>query len=392
VSHPSNYKSLFSRFFESAPSNKLHFAAHSHHYWPDVSFEAHQQAWLDAAALADDKWGRIMDSVFPEAQAHIARILGLPDAASIAFAPNTHELVMRLCSCIERPPMRVLSTDSEFLSFARQSARFEEARQMQVTRVPTEPFQSFADRFLDAASEGGYDLVYVSNVFYDSGFVFDRLADLADAVPDDECLIAIDGYHSFMALPTDLGPVAERMFFLAGGYKYAMSGEGVCFMHCPDGYGQRPVNTGWFAGFGALTSASGSNVPYSAGGFRFQGATIDVTPLYRFNAVQRLLVDEGLTVDKIHTHVAELQRRAIAGLTKSRVPALQLESLLPPADASQRGHFLTFRTDRAEQLQARLAELGVATDHRRDRLRFGFAIYHDEADVDELLDRLARVE
>jgi len=386
-----SYKQHFSRFFASAPKGKLHFAAHSHHYWPDVSFEAHKQAWLDAAASADDKWGKIMETVFPEAQGHIARVLGLPDPRSIAFAPNTHELVVRLCSCIERAPVRVLTTGSEFLSFARQSARFEEAGQMQVTRIPTEPFESFADRFLEAARGGGYDLVYVSNVFYDSGFVFDRLTDLADAVRDDECLIAIDGYHSFLAVPTDLGPVAERMFFLAGGYKYAMSGEGVCFMHCPPGYGERPVNTGWFAGFGALTGASGTDVAYSAGGFRFQGATIDVTPIYRMNAVMRLLADLGLTVEAIHAHVAKLQHRAIDRLTAHPLASLPIGSLLPPAEIEQRGHFLTFRTDRAEQLQARLAELGVATDYRRDRLRFGFAIYHDEADVDALAGRLAQL-
>ena len=46
----------------------------------------------------------------------------------------------------------------------------------------------------------------------------------------------IDGYHGFMALPTDFAAIAGRAFYLAGGYKYAMAGEGVCFMHCPPGY------------------------------------------------------------------------------------------------------------------------------------------------------------
>jgi hypothetical protein len=34
-----------------------------------------------------------------------------------------------------------------------------------------------------------------------------------------------------------------------------------------------------------------------------------------------------------------------------------------------------------------LAERGVMTDHRKDRLRFGFAVYHDAAQVDALLER-----
>ena len=73
---------------------------------------------------------------------------------SIAFAPNTHEFLIRILSCIEKDPVRVLSTDAEFHSFARQSQRLEEAGHMQVTRIPAEPFESFQDRFLDAAAGG----------------------------------------------------------------------------------------------------------------------------------------------------------------------------------------------------------------------------------------------
>lgn len=383
------HKPLFSRFFDAAPPGKLHFAAHSHHYWPDVTFEAQQQAWLDAAAEADDKWGKLFGSVLPETQGHIARVLGLPDPTTIAFAPNTHDFLLRLCSCVERGPVRVLSTDGEFLTFARQSARSEEAGQMQVTRVPVEPFDTFGDRLIDAARSGDFDLVYVSQVFYGSGFVFDRFAELVDAVRSEDCLIAIDGYHSFMALPTDLGPVADRVFFLGGGYKYAMSGEGVCFMHCPPGIAKRPVNTGWFAGFGKLAEAQPGQVAYSEDGLRFHGATMDFTPLYRFNAAMRLLVDEGLDVARIHAHVEGLQARMLEGLAAHPVPELPVDALIPGVDAvPSRGHFLTFRTERAAALHARLAELGVATDYRGDRLRFGFAIYHDDEDVDELLRRL----
>ena len=46
-----NLKPHFSRFLQSDP-DRLHFAAHSHHPWPDVSFEAQKRCWLDAARLA----------------------------------------------------------------------------------------------------------------------------------------------------------------------------------------------------------------------------------------------------------------------------------------------------------------------------------------------------
>ena len=81
------------------------------------------------------------------------------------------------------------------------------------------------------------------------------------AAGDPNTFVIIDGYHGFMAVPTDLSMIAERAFYLAGGYKYAMAGEGACFLHCPPGYGLRPRDTGWYAGFSALEKG-GSGVPH----------------------------------------------------------------------------------------------------------------------------------
>ncbi len=139
----------FSRFLGAAPG-RLHVAAHSHHPWPDVTFEAQQQAWLDAARLIDDKWDEIFGALLPEAAAHITGRLGLSDPEAIAFAPSTHALVMRLLSSLT-PPVRILTTDAEFHSFARQAARLEEDGLAAVERVAAEPFATFPDRFAAAA-------------------------------------------------------------------------------------------------------------------------------------------------------------------------------------------------------------------------------------------------
>jgi kynureninase len=64
---------------------------------------------------------------------------------------------------------------------------------------------------------------------------------------------------------------------------------------------------------------------------------------------------------------------------------------LVSTDLSRLGHFLTFRLPHAPAVSKRLSEeLGVLTDARGDRLRFGFGLYHDEADIDELFRRLDR--
>src|SRR5581483_2556266 len=355
LSPVTGYAEHFGRFLGAVPG-RLHAAAHSHHPWPDVTFDAQQQAWLDAARLADDKWDEVFGALLPEAAAHITGRLGLSDPEAIAFAPSTHALVMRLLSVLE-PPVRILTTDAEFHSFARQAAR-----------------------------RGGHDLVYLSQVFFNSGYVVPDLGALVAAVPDPEALVVIDGYHGFMAVPTDLAAVGHRAFYLAGGYKYAMAGEGACFAHCPPGYATRPRDTGWFAGFADLEGAAGGKVAYAAGGGRLLGGTFDPTGVYRLNAVQRWLDALGVAVADIHEHVAALQARFLA--------AAPHPELVPGADFAERGHFLTFRfpdPGRAAAVDAALHAAGVVVDHRHDRLRIGFGVYHDEADVEELLRHLSTV-
>ncbi len=379
-------KAHFSRFLSSAPG-RLHVAAHSHHPWPDVTFEAHQQAWLDAAAMHDDKWDRVMGEVLPEFQRHATRRLGLPDPATVTVAPNTHEFVVRLLSCLPDRP-RILTSDGEFHSFTRQVRRLEEEGLVHVERVPTEPYGSFGDRFAGAAGAGGHDLVFVSQVMFDSGLVVDDLAAVVEAVPDPDTFVVVDGYHAFMALPTDLSGLADRAFYLAGGYKYAMAGEGAVLMHCPPGYGPRPRDTGWYAGFGELTGRGGT-VTFAEDGSRFLGATFDPSGVYRFNAVQRWLDEVDMDVPAIHRHVRELQGAFLERLGASEVPLREADLL--PEPGVTRGHFLTFRHPDAGRWRAALRDRGVVVDHRGDHLRFGFGIYHDEDDVDELVARLAQI-
>src|SRR5690606_25021418 len=366
-------KAAFSRFLSAAP-NRLHAAAHSHHPWPDVTFEAHLRAWEHAAELADDKWDRVFEVLIPSVRRKVAAVLGLPDPATLTFAPNTHEFVVRIAADLPRP-FRVLTTDSEFHSFARQLSRWEEAGVAVADRVPAEPFETFPERFVSAYRDP--ELGFFRPVHCDSGSVARGLAAVVLAFPA-EPLVVVDGYHGFMALPTDLGPIADRAFYVAGGYKYAMSGEGACFLHVPPSAPARPVDTGWFAGFGALTETP-TAVAYSPGGQRYAGATFDPSGLYRMDAVLGWLEEAGITVAEIHRHVSDLQERLL-GLVD---PALAA-SLIPGRDAPERGHFLTFRLAEARDLYERLHARGVITDYPGDRWRVGLGMYHDEDDVNRL--------
>ena len=374
----------FARSVERAGA-PLHVAAHSHHPWPDVSFDAQAAAWDDAARLLDRKWAHVFEHVIPAAQEHISRQLSLPDSKTLAFGPNTHGFVMRILSCLPRGrTLRVLTTGSEFMSFARQMARLEEDGAAEVVRVATEPFETFEARFADEVAMGGWDLVYFSQVFFDSGYAVRDVAGLVGAVRDPETFVVVDGYHAFMAVPVDFAGAAARAFYLAGGYKYAMAGEGACFLHAPPGYGARPRDTGWYAGFAALEGGT-AGVPYAADGSRFLGATFDVSALYRFNAVQDWLAREGWSVAKMLAHVRGIEA---AFLDTSRSADVGRATLAVP-NAARRGRFLAFRTAQAGALVERLAAQNIIADHRGDRLRIGFGIYHTQADARLLAAALA---
>jgi selenocysteine lyase/cysteine desulfurase len=374
------FKRLFSRALAAAPG-RLHMAAHSHHLWPDVTRDAQIQAWDDAATLADRKWDKIMGEVWGDARGNVARELNLPSPETVVFAPNTHELLVRMVSATTKRPLKVLSTDGEFHSFRRQSARWVESRTIALETVATEPFDDFADRFLARAKSGGHDLIFLSQVFFRSGRVFDRLNDLARLSKPEGPWVVIDGYHGFLVVPTDLKRIADRVFFLAGGYKYAMAGEGAAFMHAPPGYGPRPEISGWYAEFADLEGPPGG-VGFARDAGRFMGATFDPSGLYRFNAVFRMLADEGLTTAAVSAHVGGLQAQFLDLVARGEAGAFRDADLLNPLDGKPHARFLAFRHPDAQAWKARLMEANAVTDVRDDVLRVGLGLYHGPEDID----------
>jgi selenocysteine lyase/cysteine desulfurase len=327
--------------------------------------------------------------VLPAAQQHVARLIGLGDPRQVAFAPNTHEFVTRIYSCLEMSrPIRVLTSASEFHSFRRQTRRLQESGRVVVEEIAAEPWETFTERFAAAARREPWDLVWLSHVFFDSAFVVQSLEAICEAAPS-EAIVCIDGYHAFCALPIDLSRIHGRAFYLAGGYKYAMSGEGACFLAIPPGCELRPVDTGWYASFDTLAVAPGATVPYSADAFRFWGATFDPSGLYRFNAAMDWLLSTGTTIDDVHRHSVRMQKHFLDGLARLARRELAVRHLVPAAGAP-RGNFLAFDVDDAEAIHARITAEEVTIDRRDRRLRFGFGVYHDADEVDRLLHAIGR--
>lgn len=375
-----SFKRLFSRAIAAAPG-RLHFAAHSHHLWPDASYDGHMTAWTDAAALADRKWDKIFGDAIPAAQREIAGELKLPDPSTIGFAPSTHELLVRIFSARGGTgPIEVLTSDGEFHSFRRQSGRWVEDGRIKLRVVACEPFATFTERFLAAMAEKAPDIAFLSHVMFKSGLRFDGAEQLAAYAAPDGTWIVLDLYHSFMAMPCDFSAVADRAFLIGGGYKYAMAGEGACYIHAPPGFGGRPSNTGWFAEFAAIEAKPGA-VAYGADGLRYLGATFDATGLYRFNAVRTMLAREGLDTGAISDRLTILRAKLASAIIAGEAGVLKDAALLTPNAAGYPSRFIALRHPKATRWKAQLMDADIITDARDDVLRVGLGLYHDEDDL-----------
>ena len=381
-----SFKPLFALSLGADPE-RLHFAAHSHHLWPDASVEGHSLAWQDAARLADRKWDKVMGEVWPAAQREVAAELGGAEPANIVFSSNTHDFIIRLVSTCPRRSgqLKVLTSDGEFHSARRQFDRWAEDGWFVEDKVAAEPFDTFTERFLDRARSGEHDLIFVSQVLFGSGRLFEAVEELAALARPEGPWVVVDGYHAFMAIPTPLGAAPARTaFYLGGGYKYAMSGEGCAFLHAPLGFGPRPPVTGWFAEFEDLSLPPGT-AGYAADASRFLGATFDPSALYRFTAVRAMLDENGLTTDRISAHTAALKAQFLEAVDAGLLSEFEL--LNPPGNGPQ-ARFLAFRGRGTAGLYERLKAANVITDYRGDVLRIGFAIYQDEDDVDRLIEHI----
>lgn len=380
-----SYKQHYQQFFAANPG-VLHCSPHSHHYWPDVTATAQQQYWIDSAKGVDHKWDLIFGERIPRVQQLLAQLLKHPQPEQFVFAANTHELLYRVMSCFAPDqPLRILTTDSEFHSFSRQVRRLQERQQVELTVVASQPFADFSERWQQALTNNRYELIFASQVFFNSGVVAPPLSSWIDLVPE-TTQIVIDGYHGCGAIETDLSAYAERIFYLAGSYKYLQAGEGCCFMSVPKGCSLRPEYTGWFADFANLAKAQEGPVQYADDGYRFAGATQDFTALYRLQAVLEWWQQEQLSVAHIHQHVQHQQHSFLQYLAEAKHPLLN-ESRLLHNGLAEHGHFYTFVLPDAAtvaKLAEQLQQHGIATDYRNDRLRFGFALYHDSEDFQQL--------
>lgn len=350
-------------------SERILLTGHSHQAWPDVAFEAQQRAWLDAAELVDDKWTRAFE-IADDVRHGWRRLLNDPHG-DIALGQNTHELVVRVLSAAL--PQKVISTDGEFHTIRRQTDRLAEAG-IEVVKVPARPADSLAER-LSAHVNDRATCVLVSSVLFETAEIVPHLDVVAHTCEQHGATLVVDAYHHLNVVPFDIHAMRlATAFIVGGGYKYCQLGEGNCFLRVPEACELRPVITGWFSEFSALTDRhAGERVAYGRGGDRFAGATYDPTSHYRAAAVFGFHEAMGL----IAARLREISRHQV-GVLRQEFQRLDINPELARLETvpdDRRAGFLAIRTSRAATVVAALRSRGVFADARGDVLRLGPAPY-----------------
>jgi kynureninase len=366
-------------------ADRLLLTGHSHQAWPDVSFDAQERAWLDAAELVDDKWERAAEQA-ARVQEGFRRLLTDP-GGEVALGQNTHELVTRLLSALplrERP--KLITTDGEFHTIRRQLDRLAEEG-LAVVKIAARPADTLTDRLAHVVDDRTA-CVLMSSVLYETAEIVPGLDLVARACERHGATLLVDAYHHLNVVPFDIVALGlAGAFVTGGGYKYCQLGEGNAFLRVPSGCQLRPVLTGWFSEFGALErSAHRDRVEYGGGGARFAGATYDPVSHYRAAAVFAFHAEQGLTPERLR----DISRRQIA-LLKRTFESLDLDPAVAhvePMPDDRRAGFLAIRCARAGDVSRALRDRGVFTDARGDLLRLGPAPYLTDDQLREAVNAL----
>jgi selenocysteine lyase/cysteine desulfurase len=221
-------------------------SGHSHQAWPDVAREALLECFDDAALAVDGKWEKAIERAERVREGYRG-LLGDPGGA-IALGPATHDLLIKLLSALPwRERRRIVTTAGEFHAMRRQFAALESAG-FEIVR------ESVADR-LAARLDDRTLVVFASAVLFETARQVPGLDRLAAAAERRGVPLVVDVYHVLNVFPFDLARQGlAGAYVVGGGYKYLQLGEGNAFLRLPPSFDGRPVLTGWFAEFEAMSA------------------------------------------------------------------------------------------------------------------------------------------
>ncbi len=380
-------KKFFQQTLEKHQGHLL-FQSHSHHVWPDIAFSAMHEYEETVKLKLDLKWQDVFARIIPEAQKRVLALLGLPNSFEISFGANTHELLIRLLSSLVNPrkSLHIMTTAFEYHSARRlfQNLHHHQFIELSVAEgPPVSILESITQSLKNSTSP--IDVCFISQSYFLTGFTnIDKdILNLVKSFPHTH--FVIDCYHSFAARPLDYSDAPCNVSFLGGSYKYAMSGEGACYLAIHyQAKVHEPILNGWLAEFSSLEKSalsSSSALQFSHGFWRFMGATLDPCGLYRFVSVWNFLETNSISPAKIRQHSLSCQKAFIESISDDLMQALCVFS------HENQGNFLSLKLpteNNASRSFEELAKRNVFVDTRTSYLRLGFGPYIDEQNSQDM--------
>jgi len=338
-----------------------------------------------AAKEVDTKW----DTAFDKAEIlreYLRNFYDDPDGY-YCLAENTHLLLVSWLSSYDlKSKPKVITTDAEFHSMYRQLHRLEEeGLQLEMVNAESENIVSEISQKIDRQTSA----IMLSRVYFETGLINRRIAELAEVARANDVPLLIDDYHGTNVSPISLRDQnLEDVFILIGGYKYLQWGEGNCFLRFPKDCELRPAITGWFASFSTLDQPRDNKpVSFDEGNQRFATGTHDPASQFRAAKVAEFFRDQKLTPETL-----ESQYLAQVGLLRKLFQNSHFDpdviKLRHTEPLERNGGFLALQSPKAREIRAALLKREVFTDARGDILRLGPAPYTTTSQIEQAIDAL----
>lgn len=376
---------LAADYKHAAVGARIMLTGHIHQAMPDCAGEAYQQHWDCLNRYGEERFDEEF-TVVERVRAGFAHLIEA-SAGNIALGTSVHELFVRFLSALplaKRP--RIIASDAEYPSVARQLARLAEAG-VEVILEPANPASTLVER-LGRHINDKTAAVCASSVNFETGHQSLELDTLMPLCAAHGVELFVDAYHSINVLSFSVADYnLQQAFVVGGGAKYCQMGSGLAFMHVPPGRDFRPVVTGWFGGFDPIVdSPAQTPLAYADGGARFGGSSQDMLPLFRAAKVFDYFERKALTpdfLDEVHHH--QLAHLAKCFTDACFAPAhIQLST-----SVEYMGGFLSFSSPYAQQLSEAMRDRGVHTDFRKQWLRMGPAPYLCDEQLEDAIGALA---
>ena len=377
-------KELLPHYRHFKVDQRLLFTGHSHQAWPDVALDGQTEYFYASAELVDKKWDLAFQKT-EELRAYLRNFYDDPDGW-YCREESTHFLFTSLMSSwdlVNKP--KIITTDGEFYSLARQLARLSEEG-IEIIRIPAEPEELYLDT-LKKQIDHSCSAVMISRVYFQSSLINPLIREIAEVCRWHGVPLVIDDYHGTNVVPLSIREEGlEDVFILIGGYKYLQWGEANCFLRFPKDCTLRPVITGWFAAFSSLQKKQDFSkaVAFDPGNQRFASGTYD--PSSQFRAAK---VVEFFKEQKLHPHILREGYQQQVRLLKNLFIAADLDPNIIRCTHEKEMHhnagFLSLTSPQAVSIRARLLEKNVFTDARDTTLRLGPAPYTTEQQINEVI-------